>query len=322
MSREKKLTHWLDSVLGTAHYQQVPLAGDASARRYFRVSVSNKRYVVMDAPPPESCDVFVQLAKQLKEGGLTVPTVIAADLEQGFLVLDDFGDQLYLDALNENTADSLYHAAFSALIKIQQCSIKVPFFDSALMLEQFSLFEKWYLHKHKGVTTIDSNLLSAVYEPLMRNITEQPQVLVHRDYHSRNLMLVESQGPGILDFQDAVIGPVTYDLVSLLQDCYISWPLEKTHAWVLLFQEQLQKAGLLEAGFSSAQFLKWFDWTGVQRHLKNLGIFARLHYRDNKSQYLHDIPRVLRYIESTCSRYNELLPLKKLIAEINEAVEV
>lgn len=320
MSRELALDHWLTQVLETPDFKRVPLAGDASFRRYFRVFIEKTQYVVMDAPPPESTDLFVKVGRMLAKQGVTVPTVLHSS-SQGFLVLSDFGDQLYLNKLNHHTADLLYQDAFQALLKMQTCENDVPCFEETFVANQLGLFEEWYIQKHKSkqITPVIRALLNAVYALLWQNIQVQPQVFVHRDYHSRNLMLISAGNPGILDFQDAMRGPITYDLVSLLQDCYIAWPRKQVEQWVSVFHQQAISSCLLPKEVPLETFLKWFDWTGLQRHLKNLGIFARLHYRDGKSGYLKDIPLVTRYIFESCARYPELenfsLFFQELVAE-------
>ena len=319
MSREQILEKWLENVLNTTDFKRTPLAGDASFRRYYRVSVQESQYVVMDAPPPEAPHLFVEVARLLGVQGLSVPHIVANQMEEGFLLLSDLGDRLYLNELNEKTADSLYHDAFKAMLKIQTCQTELPAFDRDFLQRQLGIFEEWYLKTHRSVDPLAHlTMLAPLYELLFQAIEEQPQVLVHRDYHSRNLMILENGNPGILDFQDAMRGPITYDLVSLLQDCYISWPREKVEEWVADFHTQAKEAGLLETTNEFTKFLRWFDWTGLQRHLKNLGIFARLHHRDGKSGYLNDIPRVLSYVLQTCKRYSELQPLQDFFQTLDQ----
>lgn len=325
MIREQLLEDWLSRVLKARPFKRLPLAGDASARQYFRVHVDGRQYVVMDAPPPEVPQVFADIALVLEQQGLQVPKVIHSDFQHGFLLLSDLGDRLYLSELNNISADILYSAAFAALLKIQQCTKTLPIFDQDFFERQIGLFEEWYLKKHCAFTLFDLEktkvLLNPVYEKLFEVWQSQPQVFVHRDYHSRNLMVLPEQAPGILDFQDAMTGPITYDLVSLLQDCYISWPRERIENWVHDFYQRAKNIGLLSGQETHAEFLRWFDLTGLQRHLKNLGIFARLHYRDNKSGYLKDMPQVLTYISETCHRYGELKPLSNFFETLQETHE-
>lgn len=321
MNREIILDAWLNQVLKTEAFKRSPLAGDASFRRYYRVTALGQSYVVMDAPPPETPEIFVDVAKSLSQQGLSVPIVLANDQLNGFLLLSDFGDRLYLGELSERSADGLYHLAFEALLQMQKCKAELPVFDRAFLERQWNIFHQWYLITHKGFQDNSQlEMLHPIYQHLCDVIEIQPQVFVHRDYHSRNLMILENGGPGILDFQDAMKGPITYDLVSLLQDCYIAWPREQVIRWVKHVQTRSEELGLLTGSISQAEFLRWFDWTGVQRHLKNLGIFARLNHRDGKSGYLNDIPRVLCYILDTCRRYSELHPLGTFLENLNETV--
>lgn len=318
MNRDELLDQWLKNVLGGSLSERALLSGDASFRRYYRVSMPGQRYVVMDAPPPEEPALFVELAGGLRRAGLNVPEVFAQDLSQGFLLLSDFGDDLYLSALNEKTASTLYQDAFSALLRIQQCVAEVPYFDDAFLKRQMEIFKVWFLEKNLKLSVtpeIDQELagLLRLFSEVMK---EQPQVLVHRDYHSRNLMLLESGNPGILDFQDAMKGPVTYDLVSLLQDCYVAWPRKLVENWVGEYQESAKAAGVLTNNPSRQTFLRWFDLTGLQRHLKNLGIFSRLYYRDGKAQYLKDIPMLYKYMQETVERYPELAAYPRLFDQI------
>lgn len=323
MNREQLLDDWLSRALKTQSFNRMPLAGDASARRYFRLQVDGNSYVVMDAPPPETPAVFADIGLLLAEQGLQVPKVIHADFQQGFLLLSDLGDRLYLNELNEDSANLLYQDAFSSLLKIQTCSHKtLAAFDEDFFYRQIGIFEEWYLNKHCAFTSDEcektKELLNPTYQKLFEVWQNQPQVFVHRDYHSRNLMVLPEQSPGILDFQDAMIGPVTYDLVSLLQDCYISWPRERVESWVMDFYARAKNGGLLSGQENKSEFLRWFDLTGLQRHLKNLGVFARLHYRDNKSGYLKDMPQVLKYIRETCHRYSELKPLLNFFEALHQ----
>jgi len=323
MSREQVLEKWLKNVLNTPNFKRTLLAGDASFRRYYRVHVENTQYVVMDAPPPEIPHLFADIARLLEIQGLSVPSIVADQMEEGFLLLSDLGDRLYLNELNEQTADSLYHDAFKAMLKIQKCEMKLPVFDRLFLQRQLGIFEEWYLRRHKSIEpSTYLATLTPVYELLFQAIEEQPQVLVHRDYHSRNLMILEKGNPGILDFQDAMYGPITYDLVSLLQDCYIAWPRERVVKWVTDFYIQAKDAELLGYACDFAKFLRWFDWTGLHRHLKNLGIFTRLHYRDNKSGYLKDIPQVLSYISEACDRYPELQSLGDFLQSFNHEMVI
>lgn len=327
MTRFDFLVSWLDRYFKETNYSCKPLAGDASFRRYWRVQTNVASYVVMDAPPPETTKPFIEIAQLFKNQGLTVPDIIAGDIEQGFLLLSDFGDDLYLQVLKNTSkialsCDRLYQEALSALLKIHRCqpvglTDALSDFDQPFMYRQLEIFKTWYLEKHLGsqnILSVDQlfstwETLESIIQHMIHTILSQPKVLMHRDYHSRNLMVLENDTPGILDFQDAMIGPITYDLVSLLQDCYIAWPRKKVLEWALNFKKMLIDATLLSPHVQDKQFIQWLDWTGLQRHLKNLGVFSRLHYRDGKSRYLSDIPMLLKYIAETCHRYIELKPL-------------
>jgi len=323
--RELILDRWITEVLSSSDFKRVPLAGDASFRRYYRILHKGKPYVVMDAPPPEVPKQFVDLAFALDSHGLTVPKILSQALEHGFLLLSDFGDRLYLHELNATTADTLYKDAFQALIHLQTCPVTtLPVFDRLFLQRQLGIFEEWYLKTHNCIEVTDTlqRQLIELYEPLFQTIEMQPFVFVHRDYHSRNLMILDNNNPGIIDFQDAMVGPITYDLVSLLQDCYISWPRDRVSDWVAEYQSAAVKKDLLSSDITAQEFLRWFDWTGLQRHLKNLGIFSRLYHRDNKSGYLKDIPLLLKYIQETCQRYPELAALEAFFATLPEKAVV
>ena len=320
--RLKKLEAWLADQCGLQNFDIEPASGDASFRRYFRLSYENgETHIAMDAPPEkESCEPFVRIAQQFEALGLNVPSIIAKDLDQGFLLLKDLGDTQYLDVLSDANVDQLYGDAFKALITLQKtCDISgLPVYDEALLLNEMGLFRDWLLQQHLTVelSPEDKQVLDEVFALLVENALEQPSVCVHRDYHSRNLMLNQDKGkltnPGILDFQDAVAGPITYDLVSLIKDCYIDWPREKVVHWAMEYCELCINDGLLKPEDKN-RFLRWFDLMGVQRHLKASGIFARLHIRDGKPGYLKDIPRTLGYILQLKDEYSELTGLVELI---------
>lgn len=297
-----------------------PLTNDASFRRYFRLFQDNQSFVVMDAPPnKEDCQPFINIAQRLRQTGVSVPEVIAIDLEQGFLLLSDFGSQLYLPALTPNSAAHLYLDAINALVKFQQQADtqNLPLYNEALLQREMGLFRDWLLDMHLGISlnATEQDKLQRCFDYLMDNALAQPQVFVHRDYHSRNLMVLTTGNPGILDFQDAVWGPVSYDLVSLLRDCYIDWPLERVHAWLQQYLQLAQQAGVVSTEIDFATFTYWFDLMGIQRHLKASGIFARLYRRDGKPGYLSDIPRTLRYIVQVAPAYPALTFLQQLLVE-------
>jgi aminoglycoside/choline kinase family phosphotransferase len=303
----------LSDDLGLSISGLVPASEDASFRRYFRVQPGEgPSLVVMDAPPDrEDCGPFVAIAQRLAAVGLHVPAIHAADLDLGFVLLEDLGAIPYLQALDDATVDALYGDATRALRTMQRevASDGLPPYDRALLQTEMALFTDWLLGRHLGLDLSDEErrILEQTFELLVDNALEQPVVCVHRDYHSRNLMVVDANNPGIIDFQDAVAGPVTYDLVSLLRDCYIAWPPERVDAWVDAYA-----AGA--PGVDRATFRRWFDRMGVQRHLKAAGIFARLRHRDGKPGYLADIPRTLGYIVEVAGRDAAVRPLGAFIA--------
>jgi aminoglycoside/choline kinase family phosphotransferase len=321
------LGDWLRGLPGALGLQIETLrraSDDASFRRYFRIDCEGGAHaslIVMDAPPPqEDCRPFVHAARVFADAGMTVPQVLASDLERGFLLLTDFGTTTYLDVIDARSAPALYADASRALVEIQRASRAgvFPDYDRAVLLRELMLFPDWYIARHKGVTLDDAerNALQTAFELLITNNLAQPQVFVHRDYHTRNLMLLPGDtNPGVLDFQDALLGPITYDLVSLLRDAYVDWEEEQVLDWAIRHWERARKAGLpVAADFS--EFYRDFEWMGLQRHLKVLGIFARLNHRDGKSRYLADMPRVLRYVTGAASRYNAFGPLAALIERI------
>lgn len=321
--REQNLLAWLHALTGT-HHELVPASNDASFRRYFRIRIDGTTRIVMDAPPPqEDCRPFVHVANLLHAAGMHAPEVIASDLEEGFLLLSDLGNTTYLDVLNEDNVDRLYGDATGALARLQACidpaSAGLPDYDAELLNVELSLFKDWYLQKHLGLmlNAGQESTLTTTNQLLVDNALAQTQVCVHRDYHSRNLMFTEQDNPGVLDFQDAVIGPVTYDLVSLLRDCYIAWPRERVEEWAQNYYRIAVKAGIVnEDHVSEMQFLRYFDLMGVQRHLKAIGIFARLLHRDGKDGYIEDIPRTMAYVKDVAGRYPELSEFAALLEEI------
>jgi hypothetical protein len=295
-----------------------PASADASFRRYFRVDgADGASYVLMDAPPPqEDVRPFIHVAELFGKTGVSVPQVLAQDAERGFLLLTDLGATTYLHQLNTDTAHKLYLDAIDALVLLQAQSQPdvLPEYDRALLLRELQLFPDWYIAKHRGVTLDDKQqaALQKVFDALLANNLAQPQVYVHRDYHSRNLMVLDSGNPGILDFQDAVYGPITYDLVSLLRDAYIQWDEELVLDWAIRYWEKARRAGLPVANDIDS-FYRDFEFMGLQRHLKVLGIFARLYHRDGKAAYLDDMPLVMEYTRKTAGRYRELAPLIRIL---------
>ena len=318
--REAELRKWLTGDLKLAVESVKPASSDASFRRYFRVWHRDGVHIAMDAPPEfEDCRSFLTIAWTLRDLGLSVPEVLEMDMEKGFLLLTDLGDRLYLDELGTNTVEHLYGDALDALetmqVKGPRTGAGLPPYDRALLLREMNLFRDWLVERHAGLELSgdQSAMLDTCFELLCENALAQPQVFVHRDYHSRNLMVLDHGNPGILDFQDAVIGPITYDLVSLLRDCYISWPRAQVEQWALDYRRR-QAVAELVGDVAEDQWLYWFDLMGVQRHLKASGIFARLNHRDGKPRYLDDIPRTLRYILQIAGLHHELEPLHDFIA--------
>jgi len=374
MQRQKQLTEWLNGQFPGSVFDLAPASADASFRRYFRATFSDRTLIVMDAPPQhENCRPFLHIAKLFEDAGTHVPHVHAHDLEQGFLLLSNLGNTTYLQALNINNARELYGAATDALIAIQLASREneLPPYDEALLLREMRLFPEWYIAKHLRFTLDEkqSATLETIFQRIIKNNLAQPRVYVHRDYHSRNLMYIEPplsnslnettshstklpttaakslvipqagertnekwgkqaireadarknnflSSPGILDFQDAVYGPITYDLASLFKDAYIKWEEAETIDWLIRYWENARKAGLpVNSDFS--EFYRDYEWIGVQRHLKVLGIFARLSHRDGKDGYLKDLPLVMSYLRAACARYIDLKPLQVLLEELH-----
>ncbi len=318
MDRLTQLQRWLDSLSENTYTDVKPASADASFRQYFRVTNSkdNKTYIVMDAPPEkEDCHPFLLVTDLIRGVGVNAPDVISVDLHQGFLLLDDLGNKPYLDYLDEDSADSLYTDAIDALVKMQTIDGMLPKYDEQFLQAEMDLFETWYLNRHLGIELDPAQKasLNDVCKLLIQSAIEQPQVFVHRDYHSRNLMITDDNNPGVIDYQDAVIGPISYDLVSLFKDCYIEWPRERVELWLDLYLARITPTRLID----KATLVRWFDLMGVQRHLKVLGIFARLNYRDGKAQYLDDLPLTLKYVLDACDSYEELQPLRSLFEQIS-----
>jgi aminoglycoside/choline kinase family phosphotransferase len=301
-----------------------PASSDASFRRYFRVlggkSAQNSSFIIMDAPPAsEDTRPFIDISKLLADAGAHVPVVLEAEIAQGFLLLSDLGNETYLSALNPSTAPKLYKDATEALIKMQLIPNQgqLPEYDRALLSRELDLFPDWYLNKHLQIELSESEKqdLSKVFGLILENNLAQAQVLVHRDYHSRNLMVTDTKNPGILDYQDAVFGPITYDLASLFRDAYIEWEEPEQMDWVIRYWEMARKAGLPVPN-EFGDFYRDFEWMGLQRHLKVLGIFARLYHRDGKDGYLKDMPLVFKYTRKVAERYISLKPLVRLLDKV------
>lgn len=326
MERLQALQDWAARQLGGESLDIAPASADASFRRYFRVTAKGRDYIVMDAPPAhEDCRPFIAVARLFADAGVNVPEVLAQDLDRGFLLLTDLGNTTYLSALddaasNQDVARELYLASNDALIRIQQASRPgvLPDYDRALLTRELMLFPEWYVAKHLGIAMKDEQkaILETVFGRILANNLAQPQVYVHRDWHSRNLMVSEPN-PGILDFQDAVYGPITYDLASIYRDAYIQWDEEQQLDWVIRYWEKARVAHLpVREDFG--EFWRDFEWMGAQRQIKVLGIFARLYHRDGKDGYLKDMPRVMHYLRKTCERYDELKPLLFLLDALQD----
>jgi len=318
------LERWLGAEFPAIPFTLAPASEDASFRRYFRARLADGRsFVVMDAPPEkEDCGAFLNVAGLFSAAGVHVPAVHAQDLGSGFLLLEDLGNTTFLNAFKNNEdPKQLHEAATNALIRIQLASRPgvLPEYDRWLLERELRLFPDWYLaHElRRELSPEDARILGAAFDALLANNLAQPRVFVHRDYHCRNLMVCEPM-PGILDFQDAAYGPVTYDLVSLLRDAYVRWDEAQVLDWAARYWEKARRAGLpVHPDF--AGFYRDFEWMGAQRQLKVAGIFARLCHRDGKRRYLDDIPRVLGYLRATCGRYRELAPLARLLDRVAAA---
>ena len=324
--RLQSLTLWVRQTPGFEQAVAEPVSGDASFRRYFRVvrtepDGSASPFIVMDAPPEhEDCEPFVAIARHWYRQGIRVPAIVRQDLDQGFLLLEDFGDRLMLSELNQDNADALYRGALAELVKIQQLAAPenypLPPYDKELLDREMALFPDWLLEKYLDMplNNADRALLDTTFAFLRESALAQPEVTVHRDYHSRNLLvLADTPPPGVIDFQDAVTGPITYDVVSLLRDCYIRWPEQQVEQWLEYFRKLSLEAGLHRADRET--FRQWFELTGMQRHLKAAGIFARLAIRDGKQGYLADIPRTLGYLRDAASRQPALRSFHQWLIE-------
>ena len=320
-TRRSELESWLAGVLGGPPSRVAPASADASFRRYFRVWRDGETWVAMDAPPgKEDLAPYIHVAGILAGAGVNVPRVLAQDAARGFLLLTDLGSRQYLDALRAGEdADALYRDALAALLRMQArvapASASLPAYDAARLRQEMELFPAWFLERHLGVVTgpAERAMIDAQFALLEQSALAQPQGLVHRDYHSRNLMVCDDN-PGVLDFQDACIGACTYDLVSLLKDCYIAWPRERVLGWLREYRAMVAQAGMHFPG-DERDFIRAFDLMGLQRHLKVLGIFCRLWYRDGKRSYLSDLPLVLEYALQVTAAEPALGGLDQLLRE-------
>jgi aminoglycoside/choline kinase family phosphotransferase len=319
--RRDALQKWLAPQLDGLSFTLAPASEDASFRRYWRATLADGRtFVAMDAPPDkEDCRPFVRVARMLKDAGVHAPEVLAQDLGQGFLLLTDLGTRTYLQELNQATAARLFADATDTLIRWQLATRpgELPPYDEALLRREMNLFPEWYVGKHLDLKLNEKQqeTLENIFRLLVQSALAQPIVYVHRDYMPRNLMVCEPN-PGVLDFQDAVAGPITYDMVSLVRDAFLSWEEERVLDWAARYWEKAKAARLpVEADFG--EFWRAFEWMGLQRHLKVLGIFARINYRDGKPKYLADTPRFIDYALSVSRRYRELAPLARLVEELS-----
>jgi aminoglycoside/choline kinase family phosphotransferase len=314
------LQNWLPIPLAKQTWALTPLAGDASFRRYFRVQLADRTLIAMDAPPPkEDTRPFIAIAQAFSKLGVHVPQIIAANIDHGFLLLSDLGDDLYLNLLNTDSAEQLYTQALETLQPIQSCrevpNHTLPHFDQTLLLKEWNLFHEWVIDKHwqAQINNAEQHLLRNTFEFLSQEFLAQPKTCVHRDYQSRNLLWLTNNKVGVLDFQDAVWGPVTYDALSLLRDCYIDWPRAQVEKWALYYYNYTRDSNGLLKNISGEQFLRWFDLASAQRHLKNLGIFTRLKHSYGKPHYLNHLPRTLNYVLQISESYPELQEFGKFL---------
>jgi len=330
MERQKQISTWLAALWPGRSCTLAPASADASFRRYFRATLDDgTTRIIMDAPPAnEDCRPWLRVQKLFQAAGAHVPEVLAQDMERGYLLISDLGDTTYLQGLDAGNAASLYADAIAALVKIQQASRPgiLPEYDHALLRRELDLFPQWFLatHHQMVLTENEKQSLEAVFERIIAVNLAEPKVFVHRDYHSRNLMHISQPralNPGIIDFQDAVYGPISYDMVSLLKDAYIEWEEDLALDWLIRYWELARKAGLPVAP-DFGDFFRDYEWMGVQRHIKVLGIFARLYHRDGKDGYLKDLPLVAHYLRKVCERYSELGPLRKILDRLEDKVTV
>lgn len=309
--RLNQLHNWLQQQYQTIQFNLQPITNDASFRRYFRVTHNHQTMIVMDAPPTkENLAIFIAKAQIFHDLQISVPKILAQDLEQGFLLLNDLGNDLYMHILNQKNLTQLYDLAITTLINIQtyvpQNFDIIPHYDETLLMRELQLFPTWYLVQKN--LAINQDALDKIFKLLIDSALNQPQVLVHRDYHSRNLLLLPNHQLGVVDFQDAVFGPITYDLVSLLRDCYVPFPENVIENYKRQFYNLR-----LDQNIAYEEFTRWFDWMGLQRHLKVLGLFTRLAQRDQKPAYLQDLPRVLNYVRTISEKYREFAALHEML---------
>lgn len=331
MKRQQLMQQWLSEQLTTvnpasrAEFTVEAASEDASFRSYHRVKQGDKTWVLMDAPPThEDCEPFIRVQKRLNDFGVCVPAIVAQDLSLGFLLLSDLGSTMLLGELNKDNVDAFYGQACKQIHLMQNITNEsnLPVYDEPLLTTEMNLFNDWFIERHLGQTLSEEEqaTIEQVQQLLINNALNQPQSFVHRDFHSRNLMPQQDGNIAVIDFQDAVIGPITYDLVSLFKDCYIAWPEEQVYEWVDQFRQQYNQNH--NTSHDQATFLRWFDLMGAQRHLKAIGIFCRLNYRDGKKHYLHDIPRTMKHLQMTCLAYPELADFSRLLDKIQPRFQV
>lgn len=313
--RDQLLSRWVADQLGCTpeSVKLKPIASDAGFRRYFRFATPSQ-WLAVDAPPQtEDTRQFVALARYLSEYEVNTPKILAVDETKGFLLVEDFGDELLHRLLTPSTADALYREAFTSLVSLATCPDQpalIPRYDLELLRRELNIFSEWFIAAllEYQLSAPEEAMLDKLFSALEQSALQQPQCLVHRDFHSRNLLIRRDNNLGVIDFQGALWGGCTYDLVSLLRDCYIRWPADQVSAWALNYRQTVINAGLLDASVDAKTYLRWFDWMGLQRHIKVLGIFARLSLRDGKPHYLKDLPLVIRYTIEVAQRYAELKP--------------
>lgn len=317
LTEKNALNIWLKNILPDYDYKLTKLAGDASCRHYYRVEYPDTTRILMDSSADQAAfATFTKITQKLANVELPVPQIYASEQNQAFALLEDFGDALLLDAVNEQNADTLYHAALDLLLQIQNANLQtcdIPSFTSTCVGKELQLFEEWFVKKYLKIelTTTENAVIKNTFNFLEKELQKQPQSFAHMDYHSRNIIYLNKQKLGIIDYQDAMLAPCTYDLVSLLKDCYIQWPLEKIQEWLNYFYIKSP----LNATYSKQEFIRDFDLCGLQRHLKVLGIFSRLYLRDHKANYLNDIPLVFHYILACLECYNELNDFAEVIRD-------
>jgi aminoglycoside/choline kinase family phosphotransferase len=326
-ARADQLRRFAETVLSASGLSIAPASADASFRSYWRVTTPERAFVVMDAPPDrENLAPWLDIGARLRDAGVHAPEVHAVDREQGFVLMEDLGTRLFLGELSDATVDSLYADALDALHRMQTAvdTHGLPAFDEAFVTTELEIMPEWFLKRHLGyeIGCDEWDVIELAFRALITAVRTQPQTFMHRDYHSRNLLVVDGARPhadgalvqpGIVDFQGAMIGPIAYDLASLLRDCYIAWDGERVAGWVDAYRERLRHAHLIDSHVDAARFRRWFDLAGLQRHIKVLGIFCRLNYRDGKAHYLADLPLVWHYVITVAERYAEIAPLADLL---------